>query len=236
MVNHEIKNVRKPGKIRMQGAAEREVPYDVMEVEIRFEARERTSEKATEAVNKQCEKFLRNMKKCGVDIRNFKVGNNATNQYSYGAVPSWLKDDLEKKKIDVDLSKNEPYAQATKNLSIKLPFDMKLRDLVDQIVVKEGLNADVDTNYLVSNENEIRQELIRSAIANSKAMAELLASSAGQKIVGVKEIVKDDICIKAQECCCESGAILGCMPMLLDEVSAETTTLSESVEIVWLIE
>lgn len=91
---------------------------------------------------------------------------------------------------------------------------------------------------LESKETEIRDELIREAITKSKALAETLAICAGQRIVGVKEIVNDRYSrnddIVAWECN-ETVLPIEIEPKPFDELSPDKTILTVSIDIVWLI-
>lgn len=230
-------NERKLGKIAMKGSAMRTVPYDVMEIILSFKVKEQTSKLALEKLDAQCENMLQEMKNCGIKLTDITISDNQVRRYDNGAVPYWLKQELEYADTDIDLSRYEEYAEASKSLKFKLAFDMKIRNLIDQIVMRQNLDVAIDTDYQLSSEEEIRKELLEEAIAKSKAMAKLLAESAGQKVIGVKEIAKSRDYVSEEYCLmCSKLTAPESEPRLLDEVSADTCLLEESIEIIWLIE
>lgn len=228
----------KYGQIRMEGKSSREVAYDVMDVTVTFRAREKNSQKVLAELDKQTEDFLKVFKELGFEIKSFQIGNNNVEQHRASVVPPWLRRELRDKEVDIYLDREEDYATGERVLKLALPFNMKVRNIIDQAVLEEKLSVDIDTSYRVAKEPEIREELIREAIAKSKALAEVLATSANQRIIGVKEIVKDDYVRSNHRFVMASYApacALEAKPKLSDEVSADKTVLDESIEIVWLI-
>ena len=98
-----------------------------------------------------------------------------------------------------------------------------------------ALNALLDSSYDISNENELRDDLIRAAIEDSKKKAELACSVTGQRIIGIKKIdlgetedyyYRDKLHLVLKE-----GS-----ERLSDKLQSPTTTLDESVMVVWEIQ
>ena len=56
------------GKLEVRGNASKTVDYDLMKIKLDFHAKEKTATEASQKVMRECEEFLGNLKKGGVDI------------------------------------------------------------------------------------------------------------------------------------------------------------------------
>lgn len=61
------------GKIKIIGTAQRNVPYDVMNITITFNSWEKTPSAALSHVDEQCERFLSLLKEDGFDIHKLRA-------------------------------------------------------------------------------------------------------------------------------------------------------------------
>ena len=117
---------------------------------------------------------------------------------------------------------------------------MDLANYIRYLIEENEFDADIETDYCFSNQEEIREELIKMALEDSKMKANDIAQMMGQKLVGIDSVVVGEERLrtleypasKKERSCCES-----CYDeMLSRRVKAPTTNRSESVEVVWLIE
>ena len=102
------------------------------------------------------------------------------------------------------------------------------------MIADKKFDALVDSNFEISNENELRDHLIKAAIEDSKKKAELACSVTEQKIIGIKRIDLGDT-----EDFYYHGAVIKCLApaddRLSDHLQSPTTTLDESVTVIWEI-
>ena len=75
---------------------------------------------------------------------------------------------------------------AKRRLEIRIPFNMSVINRIRQIVDENEYSIEFSLNYEMSNEYEIREELIKEALLDSKKKAEELAATLGLKVVDVE--------------------------------------------------
>lgn len=199
--------------LRIKGTAEKEYHYDVMTITVTFRAKDHSSAKALNEVMDQSEGFLAILQERGIDISKLRLGRNELSEFSH----------------------KEALYMASRGVVIVTKFNMALLNEIDDIVSNKRFDALLDSNYDLSNENEMRDDLIKEAIEDSKKKAELACSVTGQKIIGIKKIdlgetedyyYKDKLHFVLKE-----GSA-----RLSDKLQSPTTTLDESVMVVWEIQ
>lgn len=128
---------------------------------------------------------------------------------------------------------------AKRRLEIRIPFNMSVINRIRQIVDENEYSIEFSLNHEMSNESEIREELIKEALLDSKKKAEELAATLGLKVVGVESlktynksgkiyVAKDRMAVPAR---LE-------VPQFLrsNKLQAKEEKLSETIEVVWTIE
>ena len=108
-----------------------------------------------------------------------------------------------------------------------------------ELISDKGYAVDVDFEYHVTNEAAIHEELLQEALANSKKNAEAIAATMNQKIIGIDtlEYGRYGGDVHYLRCEQERGCVIGeSHTPFSDRVKSPTTTLSESIEVVWIME
>lgn len=128
---------------------------------------------------------------------------------------------------------------AKRRLEIRIPFNMSVINRIRQIVDENEYSIEFSLNYEMSNESEMREELIKEALLDSKKKAEELAATLGLKVVGVESlktynksgkiyVAKDRMAVPAR---LEAPQFLRS-----NKLQAKEEKLSETIEVVWTIE
>lgn len=210
------------GEMNVKGYAKREVECDFVRYKFDFEKTGDSIAEAVEAVNCELERFLSIVdKKLKITPDAFKIEKNSTSK-SYNS------------------SKDKQIYKANRKISALLPMKSGLSDLFMSIISGYKFNVELSEDYTVSDIQEIHNELLKLAIEDSKNKAEMIASFAGEKILGIKTL-------KNVRCRCDSydgegkgeyilEDILCCLDSKSSLLSSPTVEESESVEIVWLLE
>lgn len=155
------------GRLRTEGRAVKECKYDLMEITLTFEAKERTTAAALKAITERCESFLAQMKAEGI----------------FGDYVSYERDDINKnvKIVGAEVT-------ASRKIQIRYEFDVKLINHLLEMIRKSKAEVELNTRCWLSKDEEIQNELIKKAVLSARKRAELIAEAAGQKIVGVANI------------------------------------------------
>ena len=212
------------GKLIIKGEANRKAEADTAKLTITFYAREKTAAQAVVGVMKNCESFLDTLKKWGMDISKLRMEN----------------DDIDRNRYD-----KETYATAKRKISFVSKRDMKFQNDIMQLIQKNEIDAELSVSYTNSKLQKIHEKLLKEAVENSRRKAELIASTTGQKIIGIDSVrtenttgfynddddeFEDDFeddCIRK---CCSVPKLLS------DELGAPEQRISKSVDVVWLME
>ena len=216
------------GKIKVIGTAQRNVPYDVMNITITFNSWEKTPSAALSHVDEQCERFLSLLKEDGFDIHKLRMSDTKLSQ------------DRVKNDDDDDEENEWLRLEATANIDIKISvkYDMSVLNHIKEILKKENFDADLSIYNYISNILDIHKELLKEAIEDSKAKAEIIASTMNQKIIGIAKVLFGDKYgrIETEEDFFEEHVHALRGSSLSDELSADTQTIKECVEVDWIIE
>ncbi len=150
-------------------------------------------------------------------------------------------DDVDRNRYD-----KETYATAKRKISFVSKRDMKFQNDIMQLIQKNNINAELSVSYSNSKIQKIHEKLLKEAVEDSRKKAELIASTTGQKIIGI-DLVKtkdfDDYLDEAfdDDCddsnidwkCCEKERRIG---LVSDQLGAPEREEQESVDVVWLME
>lgn len=205
------------GKITIEGRAEREVLYNAVELTICFYKRAKTSAEALSSVEAQTEKFLSILVDEGVQLKDIHIGDN---------------------NIQQTYRDEDNNVQVKKEINIRMLFNMAFINHITNIIRQQDFEIIFDCDYQLTNMHELQIELLKEAIADSKEKAEFIASVMNQKIIGidnVEHIHADDIYyIEEREMPYYGG--LPVDKLLSDKLEAPITTISEKINVVWLME
>lgn len=172
-----------------------------------------------EKVLAQCEEFLSLMHEEGISADSIRIGDNSVDQ------------EYENKELDVC---------TTREVKMRLPFDMEFMNYVMSLLQEKQFDMDIDTDYLLSNKTEIHNNLIKEAIEDSKSKASFIVDAMGQKLTGIDSVKigqdydsRIDYMFRKEER--PRRACFGALPHS-NKLQSPVTEEYESVEVVWLIE
>lgn len=208
------------GKLKIEGQAKKEYEYDVMEITVRFQSFENTTAKAIKKVMQQCENCLSILESSGINISNIRIGEDSVEQ------------DYE----DGDIS-----VCATREIILRLSYDIKISNYIMDLVSANNYNVDIDVEPVLSNPQEIYNELLKEAINDSKEKAMIISEITSQKVLGIDSInIERDYNYRTMdfmECEQERGVSLNESNYIhLDKLANPKVEKSAKVDVVWIIE
>lgn len=204
------------GKLSITGKAEREVSYNAIEMSVTFYIHAKTTAEALQIVMEQSEKFLELVTAAGIDMKDIHIGDNS---------------------VDQRYSDDELKVHASREMKIRLHFDMAFVNGLMDMIREQDFAVDLDCDYHLTNRAELHMELMKEALADSKKKAEVIAEIMGQKIIGIDSVEHDRHNDMEWMCCEQERGIIreGAAP-LSNQLEAPITTESETISVVWLIE
>lgn len=209
------------GKLTITGRAEHEYQYDAMEITLNFSVQKSSTADALTAVLGQCEEFLAKVTSEGLSMENIRIENDSTRRnqrYDSGSVSF----------------------AAERAIKIRVPFSMDYANYLLSVVSEKGYDAAISTEYLLTNREEIHNELIKEALSDSRKKAELIAQSMGVKVVGIDTATicesRDNIALLRAGAEHERGIASPQSLSLSNQLGSPVTKESETVEAVWIIE
>lgn len=199
------------GTIRTRGYAEQEFEAEIFTITIEIRAAARSSGEAITAGKKQIEYFLQTMlDRMGIAPESFFMENYSVGQ-SYG---------------------DRPQYRFSRSVSIKVNADPVLvEQLTDLLETMSDVEFHMDDSLGDLSEKE--QLVLRNAVADARAKADMLASALGQKISGVKSVNFD--CPEHGEADGETfRCIAAAAPKsLASRLHKPMQTISKEIEIEW---
>ena len=212
------------GKLTINGCAKGEYSYDLLDVSITFCGKGTTSSEALNNLLKQCERFLAIMTENGISIESVRMDEDSINRArSYG---------------DDDIDRYD----AHRRIVIRIPFQMDVVNMFLSVIEKENFSAEMNQAPILSNEEEIKKELVKKAIGDANEKANAYLEGLNQKIIEVESISTGNHYIRiGSEVFNAIGdhVFKGCaLPslMLNSKLQSPIKELTENVEIVYLIE
>ena len=148
----------------ISGQAKMQVYYDIAVIQIEFIASDKNSFSASSKVMKECEDFLSEVKKMGIDASMFSLLSDSVSEEEYS---------------------DDKMVLAERSLQIKIPFDMKMINSIRSILDEKKYDATFELKFELSNEDEIYTLLMTEALLDSKRKASVFAETLGQKVVGI---------------------------------------------------
>ena len=156
------------GKIEVIGEAKRSVEKDIMKMVISFCADEDTSDAASKKVMDECEAFLVKLKEIGLDISKICIKKDEVDR-----------DTRYYHRNDDD----KTYYRGIREIEITTSFDMKLLNGIRVILNEQMPDVGFDVSYQLSNEEEIRKQLLVEALKNAEQKAEAIAKALNRRVV-----------------------------------------------------
>ena len=160
------------GTLYTNGFASRKVDYDVMTVIITFYSNEKLAQDAAKKVLEDSEIFLAKLKESGIDISDFRAGQNTVEE--------------------PDRYSEDKSVKAHRTITYECKYDLGFVDFIMSMISSLSLGASVSINPAYSKLPELHQELIKEVIKEARAKAELIADEMGLKITGVKNIKRNE--------------------------------------------
>ena len=155
------------GTIRTTGKALREVEYDKMTITMAFNTREKRSKDAIRKVVEECELFLAELKKLGVDISQMRGEENQVTRDEYT---------------------EDHEIHAVRTIRWDADYDLALIDAVMRLAEQGSYNVDISVEPRYSRKSELCKELMREAVIDAKTVADSLVEALGTKVKGPSKI------------------------------------------------
>ena len=205
-------------KIKVNGAAEHEYQADQCEVTLTVQTRKDTSDKASKSVSKLVEAILERLGQLGIKPEDIQV----------------ISDNIsERSRYDSD----DTSYKSERSICFCIPADVKAVNLIREIIEDGFEDVALDTKYFLSNEKEVLRRLLKEAVEDSRARADVFAHAAGKEIVGIHTANVDGAdCDEIWEER-ERGILMkeASSYELSDRMKPEKITLNAEVSITWIM-
>ncbi|MBQ8279118.1 MAG: SIMPL domain-containing protein [Roseburia sp.] len=150
------------GKIEIKGYATRRVHCDAMELVITFTADATSSKAASKQVMEQCELCLEKLEELGINISKIQISDDSTQKSRY---------------------REERSHSANRSITLKSKFDMVLVNTIRELLNTLKVETDVTINFTFSNSKQLKTELLKEALLDSRQKATDIAKALDQKVV-----------------------------------------------------
>lgn len=209
-------NKNESGRVYVKGKAAGKYTCDKVAIKVIFYCTNASAAKAAETMMSQCEKFLQRLSEHGVDIATIRLQDDSIDQPSY---------------------RHEDKTKASRTLKFDCDATATINNLILKVIQDEHLDADISTDYYLSNEDELRRKLRSEAMADSRENAELLAQAANKTIVGVDAI---DMCnnpsrVSHVKSITVDDSADDILCLFSKKLSMPTRDIEETVEVTWLL-
>ena len=210
------------GKITVMGNAKKDFMPDKCRVSLNITSRKRKASEASKAVGDQCELLLAKLKEIGISPDALEISDDSIERHTA----------YDSDKITFE---------SNRQITACMDADIKGVNVVRSIIENGFDNVTLDTNYYLSNENELRKELLKDAIADARSKADLIAAAAGCSITGLisanaaedpygyHTLMEDD---------CRSIMVSGIDESrpLSNELTIDKIRLSAIVKVIWRVD
>ena len=157
------------GKLTITGSSQCEVIYDAIDLTITFNGRAKKTADAVNTVMQQCEQLLRLVTDAGVNMKNIHIRENSVDRnYNDGLI-----------------NNNGVSVSASREIIIRLKFDMPFINSLMDMIHKQDFSVDFDCRYVLTNQAKLHSELLKKAVADSQKKAAAIAEVTGQHIIGI---------------------------------------------------
>lgn len=211
------------GEMTVKGYAERTVDCDVICYVLKFIGEGSSIPEATKRSSDELEHFLKIMEENGIGSELFELGDNSTSKK--------YRSDNEKQSYE-----------SNRVITVKMALNTANADAIMQYISEYQINVELTDTYSYSQKAELHKELLKEAVDDSRAKAEIIASCTGQRIKGIKSVDTDFSSREKHTILEDYGeffnmiGIKSCGTSRAQKLSSPTITEKEEVEVVWLIE
>ena len=207
------------GKLYVNGRAKQELHADMVNINLRFEARDESSTRALYIVTEQCEQFLGKLKKAGFNLDQVRLADDEVSQDRYDEERLYI---------------------ASRSVEFDMPFEIKNYNAILDMIRKEQYEINLSTNYYLSNNDEVKERLVQEAVVDSQKRAKQIAEALGRKLIGFKEMDVDGIRKRVNSIVLydQSGSSMSYKSDLDNSnlISAPLIEKEEKVSVTWIIE
>ena len=214
------------GKIKVNGNAERLYDPDMFVLSLEIRERGDTAAEATGCMREAVEDLLAELEKIGITAEYIRMEEDAVDERSRSYSGS-----------------EEIYWYVSRRkLSIRMRPDMEIVNAVRRIIADEESDITMDIEYMVSDMEEIKKQLLKEAVADAKAKALLIAEAMDQKLVGIESadtgegyFCVDDEMETARDVWKRAEISMNSKIERSDDIKAKQIRISSEINIVWLI-
>lgn len=154
------------GMLKVRGTAEMAFVVDIFNIKITVHSTASSSGEVIQSGKKKTEKFLRLMKeKLDIEPNDFE---------------------LEADSVSSSYNSDKSYSYK-KNLSLVVNADLSLLSKITSLL-EDMSDVTYDVDFCLSDKASKEKQVIEAAIKKSREKAEMIASSLGQKVLGVDEV------------------------------------------------
>lgn len=153
--------------IKVEGKAECCINTDVVELDISFNSKDESKEKAINSALRDSENFLRKVKSSGFDMNNISIDSEKLSFTDKESVRTY---------------------ECKCNLKMKFRADMKVTHKFIKLLQFMDNEITYYMNFSISDKEKVHKELVLKAIADSREKAELIASALNMKITGIEKV------------------------------------------------
>ena len=210
------------GRITVTGSAKKEFMPDKCRVSINIDSRKRKASEASKATGDRCELLLAELKKIGISPDKLEVSSDSIQRYTA-------------------YDSNKITYESSRQITACVDANIKAVNAVRGIIENGFDSVTLETNYYLSNADELRKELLKDAIADARSKAELMALATGCSITGIASAnITDDPydyypLVDYASARMSVDGIDESRP-LSNELTIDKITLSAVVKVVWRIE
>ncbi len=210
------------GKVTVAGKAEKAFPADRCRINLDITVGGKTAGEAAKNAGEQCERLLSELKKLGIEPEDIQSRS----------------DRITRKEFYRDNGIETCY-DSEKTFRLEIPADIPLINAIRKVVENGFENVGFDVSYSVSDEAELKKELMKEAISDSRAKADILASTMGLAILGVDSADlsggRDPFDPVKEEACGQALRMDKNSAQESDKVKPSEILLASEVSITWLI-
>ena len=214
------------GKIKVNGSAERLYDPDMFVLSLEIRERGNSAAEATGCMREAVEDLLAELEKIGITAEYIRMEEDAVDERSRSYSGS-----------------EETYWYVSRRrLSIRTKPDMEIVNAVRRIIADEESDITMDIEYMVSDMEEIKKQLLKEAVADAKAKAQLISEAMDQNLVGIESadtgegyFCVDDEMETARDVWKRAEISMNSIRERSDGIKAKQIRISSEINIVWLI-
>ena len=214
------------GKIKVNGNAERLYDPDMFVLSLEIRERGDSAAEASGCMKEAVESLLGQLEKIGITAEYIRMEEDAVDERSRSSSGS-----------------EETYWYVSRRrLSIRTKPDMEIVNAVRRIIADEESDITMDLEFVVSDMDEIRKQLLKEAVADAKAKAQLIAEAMDQKLTGIESADTGEsyYCVDEEMETATMDGMLAepraySMKERSDDLKAKQIRISSQINIVWLI-